>query len=259
MKILCIIPARYGAMRFPGKPMADIGGKTMIERVYTQCRKAQQPTEVIVATEDARIQAHVQAFGGKAAMTSPDHISGTERIAEVAAQYPDYDYYVNVQGDEPFINPDAIDLLCQTLTQPSVEIATLVKPWDAADDLDNPNMVKAVLDHAGNALYFSRSPIPFVRGVDDRHTWLSHAPFYKHLGIYGFKREVLLAVPSMKPSPLEIESLEQLRWLANGYKIRTATTLHDSIAIDTPADLTRALAWLAANPDSANRHSPSLF
>lgn len=250
MKILCIIPARYGAMRFPGKPMADIGGKTMIERVYAQCRKAQLPTDVIVATEDERIMAHVQGFGGKAAMTSPDHISGTERIAEVASQYPDYDYYVNVQGDEPFISPEAIDLLCQTLTQPQVDIATLVKPWDATDDLNNPNMVKAVLDHAGNALYFSRSPIPFVRSVDDRTTWTQYAPFFKHLGIYGFRREVLLAVPSMKPSPLEIESLEQLRWLANGYRIRTSTTQHDSIAIDTPEDLQRALAWLAAHPSA---------
>jgi len=244
--ILCIIPARYSATRFPGKPLADIGGKSMIQRVYEQCKRASLLAEVVVATEDGRIMAHVAGFGGKAAMTSPGHVSGTERIAEVAAQYPGYTHYVNVQGDEPFINPEAIDSLCEVLVSEGTDIATLVRPWDAGEDIGNPNLVKAVLDHEGHAMYFSRSPIPHVRGVADTSTWAGSFAYYKHLGIYGFRREVLMLVPNMRPSFLEqAESLEQLRWLANGYRIKTGITPHDSLAIDVPSDVDKAMLFLA--------------
>lgn len=247
--ILGIIPARYAAQRFPGKPLADIGGKSMIQRVWEQCKQAHRLHEVVVATEDERIVAHVEAFGGKAMLTSPDHVSGTERIAEVAAAYPAFSYCVNIQGDEPCISPESINLLCEALLTPDTDIATLVRPWADDEDIWNNNLVKVVTDHQGFALYFSRSPIPHVRGNAEVDQWHTEYPFFKHLGIYGFRREVLMQVPAMKPSFLEkAESLEQLRWLANGWRVRTGITPHDSIAVDVPGDVDKVLAWLAAQP-----------
>lgn len=247
--ILGIIPARYGAQRFPGKPLADIGGKTMIQRVWEQCKQASLLDEVVVATEDERIVAHVEAFGGKAMLTSPDHVSGTERIAEVAAAYPGFDHCVNIQGDEPCISPVSVNLLCEALLAPGTDIATLIRPWADDEDVWNTNLVKVVTDHDGFALYFSRSPIPHVRGNAEVDEWHKAYPFFKHLGIYGFRREVLLQVPAMKPTYLEkAESLEQLRWLANGWRVRTGITPHDSIAVDVPGDVDKVLAWLENNP-----------
>ena len=247
MKILGVIPARYASSRFPGKPLADIKGKSMIQRVYEQCQKSQYLSEVVVATDDARIFEHVEAFGGKVAMTAEHHRSGTERMVEVAQNYEDYLYLVNIQGDEPFIEPSQIDLLCKLVVEePQTQIATLIHKIERASDLDNPNLPKVVVDEEGNALYFSRSPIPFVRNEEDRGKWLEAHTFFRHIGIYAFEREVLLKVPAMNSSKLElVESLEQLRWLANGYKIRTAITNKSSFAIDSPSDLARLLESLA--------------
>jgi 3-deoxy-manno-octulosonate cytidylyltransferase (CMP-KDO synthetase) len=248
MKILGVIPARYGASRFPGKPLADIGGTTMVQRVYEQCAQATGLAGVVVATEDERIAAHVRSFGGEAALTSAACPTGTERVAEVAAQRPGFDAYINIQGDEPFIAPEAINAVCACLLG-GAEIATLARPWDPTDDLHNPNLVKVVRNALGDALYFSRSAIPFVRGREAANTaeWLQAAPFFKHLGIYGFRREVLLRIPAMPPAVLEqAESLEQLRWLFHGFRIQVGLTAHDSIAIDVPADVDKALAYLAS-------------
>ena len=227
--ILGVIPARYASSRF------------MIERVYAQCKKAEILDKVVVATDDERIYAHVQGFGGEVVMTSQEHNSGTERMVEVAHLYPNFSQYINIQGDEPFIEPQQIAQLCEILLRPDTQIATLLKRIYDIEVLKNPNIVKAVIDNQGNALYFSRSPIPFVRNAPFEE-WLSHASFYQHIGIYGFQREVLLAIPHLPVSPLEkIESLEQLAWLSNAYKIKTTLTEFDSIAIDTPEDLQKAI------------------
>lgn len=240
--ILGVIPARYASSRFPAKPLVDIRGKSMIRRVYEQASQASELAEVIVATDDTRIFGHVQDFGGKVEMTAEHHRSGTERVAEVAARHPQYAYCVNIQGDEPFLDPAQIDLLCRTLRAPGVEIATLIRRLTDPAALLSPHTVKVVSDHRGDALYFSRSPIPYFRDEADARHWPEHAAYYKHIGIYGFRREVLLAVAAMKPSPLEqAESLEQLRWLANGHRIRTAETNEEALAIDTPEDLDRLL------------------
>lgn len=247
MKILGVIPARYASSRFPGKPLIDIKGKSMIQRVYAQCQASELLDEVIVATDDERIFDHVHAFGGKVLMTAEHHRSGTERLVEIAEKETSYTHFVNIQGDEPFIDPAQIDLLCKLLTSDSeVQIATLVHKIHSYEELINPNMPKVVLDEQGNALYFSRSPIPFIRKEAEQTNWLNHHDFYRHIGIYAFEREVLLKVPRMKKSILEeTESLEQLRWLANGYKIRTAETNKISFAIDSPEDLDRLLESLA--------------
>jgi 3-deoxy-manno-octulosonate cytidylyltransferase (CMP-KDO synthetase) len=239
-QILAVIPARYASTRFPGKPLVDIQGKPMIQRVYEQCKKADSLAEVMVATDDARIFSAVEGFGGKVMMTAADHANGTDRIAEVAANHPQYEYCVNIQGDEPFIEPEQINLLCNSLTQPGVDIATLVKEEKDWDVLQRASSVKVVLDREQYALYFSRFPIPFCRNEADQRQWTQHQPYYKHLGIYGFRREVLLAVPHLSPAPLEIaESLEQLRWLYHGYRIKTAITTLGALSIDTPEDLAR--------------------
>jgi 3-deoxy-manno-octulosonate cytidylyltransferase (CMP-KDO synthetase) len=232
---LAVIPARYASVRFPGKPLVKIGGKSMIERVYRQVAKVAAIDEVIVATDDERIARHVEEFGGIVRMTSADHPSGTDRVGEVAAQSTAR-YLINVQGDEPFISPRQIEQLCECLRQPKVEIATLLREAKA-EEVTSPHLVKAVRDEAGRALYFSRSLIPFPRKE-------GMLPYYQHLGIYGFRRETLLKLIKLPVAPLEqAEGLEQLRWLSHGYTIQTALTDLQSISIDTPEDLQQAEAF----------------
>lgn len=239
MKFIGIIPARYGSTRFPGKPLAVIGGKTMIQRVVEQARKAASLSEVLVATDDRRIADHVLAFGGKAVITSPSHPSGTDRCFEALGQYDKnaYDAVVNIQGDEPFIEPSQIDLVCSCFKTAHVQIATLVKKISLEQELLDANTPKVVLDNAGRAIYFSRSPIPFLRGKSTAE-WPAQHTYYRHIGIYAYRCDVLEEITALKPSPLEIaESLEQLRWLEHGYRIHTAVTEHGSRAVDSPADL----------------------
>lgn len=239
MHFIAIIPARYASTRFPGKPLALLAGKPVIGHVYKQVTKVL--SEVWVATDDNRVFEAVRAFGGKAVMTRADHKSGTDRIEEAAEKInTDADVIVNVQGDEPFIQPSQIKTLCGLFDDPATQIATLGKPFTSMDAVKNPNSPKIVTDNKGFALYFSRSIIPFVRGKEE-DTWLEHYPYLKHLGIYAYRREVLREVTRLPQSSLEkAESLEQLRWLQNGYHIRVGITNAETIGIDTPQDLERA-------------------
>ena len=234
MKIVGIIPARYASTRFPGKPLINIGGKTMIRRVYEQAMKAKALTEVIVATDDERIFKEITGLGGKALMTSSYHQNGTERCAEVA-QNVEADVVINIQGDEPFIQPEQIDLLANAfINNKATQIATLIKEHELNDELRNPARSKVVVNKQLNALYFSRTIIPFIRDSGKA----PNTPFYKHIGIYGFRKDVLLEVVKLPPSLLELaENLEQLRWLENGYAIQCAITTLESASIDTPEDL----------------------
>ena len=249
MKFIAIIPARYASTRFPGKPLALLGGKPVVCRVWEQaCRVLDH---VVVATDDERIRTAVEAFGGRAVMTSPDHRSGTDRCREAFDKLGGgFDAVINIQGDEPFIRPEQIEALCRCFDDPHTDIATLAKPFDAADGyqaLANPNSPKVVLDASGHALYFSRSVIPYLRGADPAQ-WLSLHTFYKHIGMYGFRAETLRAVTELPPSSLEkAESLEQLRWLENGYRIGVGITRAETVGIDTPADLERAERFLRTN------------
>lgn len=253
MKFLAIIPARYASTRFPGKPLAMLGGKRVIERVYEQV--AGVLDDAVVATDDERIRDAVLAFGGKAEMTSPEHRSGTDRCREAyekicAREGRTYDAVVNVQGDEPFIRASQIETVKRCFDDPATDIATLVKPFVPADGLaalENPNSPKVVLDAASRAIYFSRSVIPYLRGVP-REEWLARHTFYKHIGLYAFRADVLRAVTDLPQSPLELaESLEQLRWLENGYRIGVGISDVETIGIDTPEDLQRAEAYLMKN------------
>ena len=246
MKFIAIIPARYASTRFPAKPLAVLGGKTVIQRVYEQV--AGVLDDAVVATDDQRIYDAVKAFGGKVEMTSTSHRSGTDRCWEAyCKQGKQYDVVINVQGDEPFIQRSQLEALKACFADPNTDIATLVKPFAADDDisaLENPNSPKVVVDSTMHALYFSRSVIPYLRGVE-KDQWLKSHTFYKHIGIYGFKAEVLKAVTSLPQSSLEIaESLEQLRWLENGYKIGVGISDVETIGIDTPEDLARAEEFL---------------
>jgi 3-deoxy-manno-octulosonate cytidylyltransferase (CMP-KDO synthetase) len=236
--ILGIIPARYASTRFPGKPLVDIQGMTMIQRVYIQAKQANLLDHVVVATDDERIYEHVKSFGGAVQMTRADHPSGTDRCAEVATHFPTYSHIVNIQGDEPFIQPQQIDLLAHTLLQSeNIKIATLAKKIENPDQIDNSNIVKVVFNALGDAIYFSRHPIPYLRGKD-QNTWLEHHNYYKHIGLYGFKRDALLALALLSPTPLELaESLEQLRWLENGYAIKVGITEWETRGIDVPEDV----------------------
>ncbi|PKQ60664.1 3-deoxy-D-manno-octulosonate cytidylyltransferase [Labilibaculum manganireducens] len=242
MKFLGIIPARYASTRFPGKPLADINGKPMIQKVYEQALKALD--HVYVATDDKRIEEAVTSFGGKIIMTSPNHQSGTDRIAEAANIITqnlklDFDVVINIQGDEPFIQPEQINSLKSCFNNPATEIATLIKAITNTAEIFDQNKVKVVTAKDNRALYFSRSPIPFVRG-EDQNKWLSQNTFYKHIGMYAYRFDALMKVTKLEQSKLELsESLEQLRWLENGYWIQTETTEHESIGIDTPEDLLR--------------------
>lgn len=237
MKVIGIIPARYDSTRFPGKPLLDIAGISMIQRVYNQVKHAASLSEVVVATDDQRIFDHVKSFAGNVVMTKKDHQSGTDRCAEVISNISGFDIAVNIQGDEPFIDPQQIDLLVSCFQNPEVQIATLVRPITEIDDLENINKPKVVLNLNQEALYFSRQPIPFLRGKNIQD-WLKNGTYYNHIGIYGFKVDTLKKVASLPISKLETaESLEQLRWLDNGYKIKTAISNHINDAIDTPEDL----------------------
>lgn len=241
MKLLGIIPARYASSRFPGKPLIDIEGKTMIRRVYEQVKKSKKLTEVIVATDDERIAAEVLSFGGNVLMTSDTHQSGTDRCAEVIASNREYDVVINIQGDEPFINPEQIDLLASCFENPRTKIATLVKEIQTAEELFNQNIPKVVRNTSGEAIYFSRQTIPFLRGVDQAQ-WLTKQTFYKHIGIYAYQAETLRSLTKLPLSRLEeAEALEQLRWIENGYAIQTAVTTHETVAVDTKEDLDKIL------------------
>lgn len=237
MKIIGIIPARYASTRFPGKPLIDIAGKSMIQRVYEQCLKAEELVDVIVATDDERIEEHVKSFGGKVMITSADHQSGTDRCAEVLKKYDgNCDAVINIQGDEPFIDPQQITLLASALSGPHTQIATLIKKLDKESDVQNPNMVKVVKNSENIAIYFSRSPVPYRRNPAFPIT------YYKHIGIYGYRKEVLADITRLPAGMLEqAESLEQLRWVENCYRISLAETTIETIAIDTPDDLKKVL------------------
>lgn len=239
MSILGIIPARYASSRFPGKPLIDLAGKTMIRRVYEQSKKATGLSRVVVATDDERIAEEVKRFGGEYVLTSDHHRSGTDRCAEVLSKLPgEWKAVINIQGDEPFIQPEQIDLLAKLFDDAEVQIGTLVKKLTDPADLDNPNTMKVVLDVKGNGLYFSRSAIPFIRSAEKKSDWLNEHFFYKHIGIYGYRPDVLRKLTQLAPGKLEqAESLEQLRWLENGYAIRTAFTSLETISVDVPEDL----------------------
>lgn len=244
MKFIAIIPARYASTRFPGKPLAMLSGKPVIQRVYEKAAEALG--EAWVATDDERICKTVEDFGGRAVMTRADHHSGTDRIEEAAEKiHTDADVIINIQGDEPFVHPSQIEALCRCFDAPETQIATLGKPFgDDIQAIENPNSPKIAVDRRGFALYFSRSVIPFVRGVD-RAQWGGRYPFLKHLGLYAYRREILREVTRLEQTPLELaESLEQLRWLENGYRIRVGITNEETVGIDTPADLERAERFL---------------
>lgn len=245
MKFIGIIPARFASTRFPGKPLAMLGGKTVIQRVYEQATAILD--EAYVATDDERIYQAVEQFGGRAIMTRTDHKSGTDRIEEAAEKIgTQADVIINIQGDEPFIQQSQIETLMHLFDDPTTQIGTLGKRFETIEAVQNPNSPKFVTDKRGFALYFSRSIIPYIRGKE-QDEWLQHFPFLKHLGLYAYRREVLREITLLPQSPLEIaESLEQLRWLENGYRIRVGLTDVETVGIDTPEDLQRAEAFLAS-------------
>jgi 3-deoxy-manno-octulosonate cytidylyltransferase (CMP-KDO synthetase) len=240
MKIIAVIPARYASSRFPGKPLADLGGKPMIQRVVERVQRASLLSEVLVATDDERIFRAVESFGGKAAMTPSELPSGTDRVA-FAVKDMDADIVVNVQGDEPLIEPDEVDLAAGILVDdPGAVMGTLVKKITRLDELENANTAKVVLDQGRNAVYFSRSAIPFVRDEADRSRWFQEFPMYKHVGIYSYRKDFLLRFAGWPPSFLEkAEKLEQLRVIEKGYRIKTAETSFEPVCVDTPADAER--------------------
>ncbi len=243
MNTLGIIPARYASTRFPGKPLVEIQGKSMIQRTVEQAQKASTLAKVVVATDDLRIAEHVLGFGGEVVMTSENCLNGTERCAETLAflqkNGENYDIIVNIQGDEPFIRPEQIDTISSILANnKQFHIATLIKKIETESDLFNQNIVKAVVDTTGRALYFSRQTIPFLRGKEASDWLHSTQAFYKHIGMYAYRADYLHRLAHLSPTPLELaESLEQLRWLEHGFNIGTAITLFETIGIDTPEDL----------------------
>ena len=248
LKYIAIIPARYASTRFPGKPLAMLGGKPVIQRVWEQVSSVVDAA--VVATDDERIAQAVESFGGRAIMTSPNHKSGTDRCWEAyQKQGEEFDVVINVQGDEPFIAHSQLRAIMACFEDENTDIATLVKPFaeeDGLSALENPNSPKVVLDNDSCAVYFSRSVIPYLRGVE-REDWLKHHTFYKHIGMYAFRRDVLGEVTAMPQSTLEkAESLEQLRWLENGYKIGVGIADVETVGIDTPEDLERAEEFLKA-------------
>lgn len=245
MKFIGIIPARYASTRFPGKPLALLGGKPVIQHVYEKVAAVLEAA--YVATDDERIYDVVKSFGGQVVMTRTDHKSGTDRIEEAIEKIGgEWDVVVNVQGDEPFVAKSQLDTICHCFDDPTTQIATLGKPFESMEAVQNPNSPKIVVDNMGFAMYFSRSVIPYVRGKE-MSSWLTHYPFLKHLGIYAYSKDVLRQVTQLPQSSLEIaESLEQLRWLQNGFKIKVGTTDVETVGIDTPQDLERAEEFLKA-------------
>lgn len=251
MKFLGIIPARYASTRFPAKPLAMLGGKPVIQRVYEQV--VSTITDAVVATDDERIEQAVKAFGGRVVMTSPNHKSGTDRCYEALTKMPGhYDVVVNIQGDEPFIHPSQLQSIMDCFNDPETQIATLVKPFKPEDGLaalENANSPKVVLNRKSQAMYFSRSIIPYTRNKD-KQDWLKGHTYYKHIGLYAYRTEVLKEITSLPQSSLELaESLEQLRWLENGYVIKVGLTQVETIGIDTPDDLKRAEEFLSTRHD----------
>jgi len=239
--VLAIIPARFGSSRFPGKPLASIAGKPMIQHVVEGVRRAQLVKSILVATDDERIKQAVEAFGGQAILTRPDHRTGTDRVAEVAA-HVEAGIYVNIQGDEPLIDPGTVDAVVSAMVEDDpVQIATPCAAITQSKEIMDPNIVKVVRDFDGNGLYFSRAPIPWVRD-----TKTTAAPrHWKHIGLYAFRRETLLEYPTLPPGELEhIEQLEQLRWLENGFRLRLVETDYDALSVDVPADIERVEKWL---------------
>ena len=246
MKFIGIIPARYASTRFPGKPLADMKGKYMIQRVYEQACKVLD--RVCVATDDERIFNAVQSFGGQVVMTSDRHRSGTDRCFEAYTNLGGgEEVVINIQGDEPFIKPEQIESLIACFDSPQTQIATLVRPFEATEGyeaLANPNSPKVVINERHEALYFSRSIIPYLRGVEPEQ-WLSRHVYYKHIGMYGYRADVLGEITRLPQSSLELaETLEQLRWLQNGYTVKVGITTQETIGIDTPADLQKAISLL---------------
>ena len=240
MRSIGIIPARYASSRFPGKPLADINGKPMIQRVYEQAKKATALQHVVVATDDQRIVDAVLEFGGDVVMTSTDHPSGTDRCLEaLKKQELDFDVVVNIQGDEPFISPGQIDLILSCFHSENTEIATLVKLIDEEEELWNPNKPKVIMDDDDFAVLFSRQCIPYLRD-SPKEQWLEEFNFYKHIGMYAYRSDILKEITELKPSRLErAEGLEQLRWIESGYRIKTAITDEEAFSVDTPEDLER--------------------
>ncbi len=259
--ILGIIPARYASTRFPAKPLVDIGGKSMIQRVYEQALKAKSLAKVVIATDDDRIFNHVLSFGGEVVMTSTNHPSGTDRCFEAfqiiskadkkkqGKLHQKFDYVINIQGDEPFIQPEQIDILAGCLTE-RTELATLVKHIEDEATLFNPNTPKVVFDNNHEAIYFTRQTVPYLRGIE-KEKWLNKHDYYKHIGIYAYRVDVLKKITKLPIALLErVESLEQLRWLVNGFKIKIAETPYDSFGIDVPADLEEALKRVTTSPSN---------
>ena len=243
MKILGVIPARYASTRFPGKPLAIINGKSMIQRVYEQASKALTLKWVVVATDDKRIFDHVKNFGGTVIMTSSKHPNGTLRVSEAVNKLTskpenlEIDAVINIQGDEPFIKPEQIDVLANTFNDNNTEIATLCKKIEDYETLFNPNVVKVIKNKNDFAIYFSRSAIPYAREYKNQE-WQKKISYFKHLGIYGYRTEILKKIVTLKPTPLETaEKLEQLRWLENGFKIKVVETNFETLSVDTPDDL----------------------
>ncbi|MDA9554894.1 3-deoxy-manno-octulosonate cytidylyltransferase [Pelobium sp.] len=244
MKILGVIPARYASTRFQGKPLIDLAGKSMIQRVYEQCLKASSLIDLVVATDDQRIADAVKAFNGKVVMTADHHQSGTDRCAEVISKMPDFHAVINIQGDEPLINPEQIDLLATCFNDKNTVLATLVKQIKSNEELFNFNTPKVILNKKSEAIYFSRQVIPHLRNVSEAD-YLNQQNFYKHIGIYGYETKTLKDISQLPIGMLEkAEMLEQLRWIENGYAIKVAVTQHESLAIDSPEDVEKVLAAL---------------
>ena len=241
MKILGIIPARFASTRFPGKPLIDILGKSMLQRVYEQAKKCAELTDIVIAIDDDRISSHAKSFGANVVITKAEHPSGTDRSFEAYKKSnKKYDYILNIQGDEPFIDPSQITLLSNSCDG-NTELATLMIKCNNHEVLFDKGEVKITLNTNNEALYFSRMVIPFIKGVDEKE-WHKHFNYYRHVGMYAYRTDILEKITKLKPSPLEIaESLEQLRWLENGFKIKCVETEHDSHCVDTPEDIEKVL------------------
>ncbi len=241
MKFLGIIPARYASTRLPGKPLALIQGKPMIQHVYERVKESNLMNKIIIATDDERIMNVAASFGAEAILTSPLHNSGTERCAEVASVIGnDFDGIINIQGDEPFIEAEHLQSLCDLFLNDAVQIGSLIKRISSLDELKNQNVVKAVKTPEGKALYFSRAIVPYLRNIEEQD-WLHHHSFYKHIGLYGYRKNTLLKIAQLSPTPLEqAESLEQLRWLENNFSIHLTETFIETLSIDTAEDLINA-------------------
>ncbi len=241
-----VIPARFQSTRFPGKPLVDIAGKPMIQRVYEQCAKATSLASLVVATDDERIAETVISFGGRVEMTRSDHPSGTMRVMEVADKYPDFDAYINIQGDEPLIDPEQINALGELmLARQGAFVGTLIKLLNLKRDLNNPNVIKVVRQKSGKAIYFSRSVIPYLRPPRELEAYHREFGYYKHIGMYGYSKAATQEIKGMQQGGLELaEALEQLTWLENGIEIWTAVTEKETIGVDSPEDIQKVLDLL---------------